>query len=102
MSSIALAGATEEAAAKAGVSKRLSTSDTLQCMFGMFIVYMLRCSDRTYYIGMTSNPDQRLEEHERGKYHKCTYKRMPVELVWNHAFDNMHDSIVWEREIHGR
>lgn len=29
-------------------------------------VYILNCSDKTYYTGVTNNPEKRLEEHNSG------------------------------------
>jgi putative endonuclease len=76
--------------------------DSLCIMSKVFIVYILLCADKSYYTGMTSNMDQRLEEHQEGKYPNCyTASRRPVELVWNQLFDNTHDAITWERRIHG-
>jgi putative endonuclease len=52
-----------------------------------YIVYMLRCSDNSYYIGVTSDLQQRLRQHQSGHYQKAyTYKRRPVELVYTGVF----------------
>jgi len=67
-----------------------------------FIVYILRCSDGSYYTGMTSNIEQRIRDHQDGKYSDgYTSTRRPLELVWQCVFDNTHDAILWERRIHG-
>lgn len=71
-------------------------------MLPAYTVYILRCSDNSYYTGMTSDIEQRLKEHQEGKYHDCyTYKRRPVKLVWSRKFDNTRDATLWERRIHG-
>ena len=85
-----------------GASSSIHSSDILQYMSRAFVVYILRCSDNTYYTGMTSNLEQRLQEQQEGKHSNCyTYKRRPVELAWAQEFDNTHDAILWERRIHG-
>lgn len=67
-----------------------------------FTVYMLRCSDDSLYTGMTSNLEQRFQEHESGKYpDSYTHELRPVELVFTREFDNTHDAIMWERKIKG-
>lgn len=63
---------------------------------------MLRCSDSSYYTGMTSNLEQRIQEHESGKFpDSYTHELRPVELVFSHTFDNTYDAILWERRIKG-
>ena len=45
-------------------------------------VYMLRCSDKSYYVGSATGDDllKRFEEHQTGAYRGYTYLRRPVEL----------------------
>jgi predicted GIY-YIG superfamily endonuclease len=43
--------------------------------------YMLRCSDGSYYIGCTTNIDQRLGQHQAGEFDGYTAARRPVEMV---------------------
>jgi putative endonuclease len=46
-------------------------------------VYILKCSDKSYYTGMTNNLDRRMAEHNEGYNVECyTYRRRPVELVF--------------------
>ncbi|MGS2739629.1 GIY-YIG nuclease family protein [Sinomicrobium sp. M5D2P17] len=46
-------------------------------------VYMLRCSDDTYYTSVSAEIENRLQEHQEGLYRDCyTYPRRPVELVF--------------------
>jgi len=44
-------------------------------------VYLLRCSDGTYYTGITNNIDKRLSRHLTGSASKYTRGRLPVFLV---------------------
>lgn len=44
-------------------------------------VYIVRCSDETYYTGITTNIDRRINEHNNtSKGAKYTRTRTPVEL----------------------
>jgi putative endonuclease len=63
---------------------------------------MLRCSDNSYYVGLTRNGiDQRLAEHQSGRFPGYTYTRRPVELVWSEHFMWLTDAIACERRIKG-
>ena len=65
-----------------------------------FWVYMLRCCDESYYIGVTNNLEMRLHEHISGFDEGCyTYKRLPVELVYSAFFTDIIDAITWEKRI---
>ena len=44
-------------------------------------VYLLKCSDRSLYCGVTNNLEQRLLKHNKGTASKYTRSRLPVELV---------------------
>jgi putative endonuclease len=63
-------------------------------------LYILRCSDRTYYTGVTNNPDRRLWEHNEGVYKKSyTRRRRPVEMVFCEAFSRPYDAILAEKQV---
>jgi len=47
-----------------------------------FFTYMLRCSDKSYYVGHTDNLERRLAEHDTGANGGYTAARRPVHLVW--------------------
>ena len=46
-------------------------------------VYMLRCADRSYYVGIATGDDlsRRVAEHQTGVYPGYTQSRRPVTLV---------------------
>jgi len=48
----------------------------------MFFCYILECSDGSYYVGVTDQPERRLEEHNQGKGADWTARRRPVKLLW--------------------
>ncbi|HTP13756.1 MAG TPA: GIY-YIG nuclease family protein, partial [Bacteroidota bacterium] len=47
-----------------------------------FYVYILECSDRSYYVGLTSDVERRIVEHNTGTYQGYTASRRPVKLLW--------------------
>ncbi len=63
-------------------------------------VYILKCSDGTYYTGVTSNLDKRLEKHHSGFYKDSyTYKRRPLELVFYAEFTDINIAFLKEKQI---
>ncbi len=48
---------------------------------GKWIVYLIRCSDKSLYCGVTNNLEKRLAAHNSGQGAKYTKSRRPVELV---------------------
>ena len=48
----------------------------------MPFVYILRCADRSYYVGKTNDLRTRLDEHQAGVGADYTSVRRPVEMVY--------------------
>ena len=65
-------------------------------------VYILKCSDGSYYTGSTVNLTRRLWEHEQGLSGEAyTFSRRPVELVWSYEFPLYKDALYVEYQIKG-
>ena len=62
-------------------------------------VYILKCSDGSYYTGQTSNLEKRFYEHKTGIYKGYTYLRRPVILVYSQRFSDVKEVIEAERKI---
>ncbi|MFY8185291.1 MAG: GIY-YIG nuclease family protein [Bacteroidia bacterium] len=63
-------------------------------------VYILKCADDSYYIGVTNNLERRFEEHVTGFIESCyTFSRRPLELVYQNEFQNPNDAIAFEKQI---
>jgi putative endonuclease len=43
-------------------------------------MYILECSDGSYYVGSTKDLEYRLSEHQEGKGAKYTARRLPVKF----------------------
>lgn len=52
-----------------------------QVVKNIWFVYLLRCSDGTYYTGCTNNLDRRVRAHNSGCGAKYTRGRRPVEVL---------------------
>ena len=63
-------------------------------------VYILECVDKTYYTGITNNPERRLEEHNSGMNKKSyTFLRRPVRMIYCEMFTDFNLAIKWEKRI---
>jgi predicted GIY-YIG superfamily endonuclease len=67
----------------------------------MFHCYILKCSDDKYYTGHTDDMERRFAEHQSGYFKGFTYKRRPVALMWNEAFQTRIDAQAAEVQIKG-
>jgi len=65
-----------------------------------FYVYILQCSDNTYYTGCTNNLDRRINQHNNSKKGaRYTKLRRPVALVYKEEYITLLDARRREREI---
>jgi putative endonuclease len=66
-------------------------------------VYMLRCSDGSYYVGSARGDhlERRIGEHQAGTYPGYTSTRRPVTLVWSQHFERIADAVLMERRLKG-
>lgn len=65
----------------------------------MNYVYIVECSDGTYYTGWTNDLEKRIAMHSNGKGAKYTRGRGPVKLIYNEKFENKKDAMKREYEI---
>jgi len=62
-------------------------------------VYILKCSDGSYYTGSTSDLENRVIEHQSGVIKGYASKRLPVELVYNENSEDVYEILNAERQI---
>lgn len=68
----------------------------------IYFVYILECSDKTLYVGVTNDLDRRLLEHQTGSNPgSYTSKRLPVRLVHFETFQWIQDAIKREKQVKG-
>ncbi|MBL7964893.1 MAG: GIY-YIG nuclease family protein [Flavobacteriales bacterium] len=69
-------------------------------MHRTFYVYILRCVDDSYYIGVTNNVDRRFAEHQDGlNAGSYTHDRRPVELVYVERYSFALEAIAREKQL---
>jgi len=66
-----------------------------------FYVYILHCSDGSFYVGHTDDLETRIAMHEDRSYRGYTAKRLPVRLVWWREFEARAEAFAFERKVKG-
>ena len=67
-----------------------------------YFVYVVECSDKSYYSGVTNDLEKRLWEHNNdNKGQAYTYKRRPVILKFFQRFEDINQAIEFEKQIKG-
>jgi len=65
-----------------------------------YFVYILQCSDGSYYTGVTNNIEERFFQHQSGMDQSCyTFKRRPLKLVHVATFQTAMEAIEREKQI---
>lgn len=65
-------------------------------------VYILLCSDNSYYTGITGDLEKRLQQHNQGTFPSCyTYKRGPLKLVFYQIFNGSLSALAFEKKLKG-
>ncbi len=65
----------------------------------MWYIYILLCSDGSYYIGHTNNIEQRVERHNQGRGSNWTAKRLPVTLAYFEEFSTQNEAVQSETQL---
>lgn len=66
---------------------------------GKHFVYIVHCSDGTYYTGYTIDVENRLNVHNSGRGAKYVRGKTPVDLVYSKEYKNISSAMRAEREI---
>ncbi|MGH8457214.1 MAG: GIY-YIG nuclease family protein [Stenotrophobium sp.] len=66
-----------------------------------FWVYILKCSDESYYTGHTDNLEKRLGEHQQGLVKSYTSTRLSVELMFSKECSTREEALTAEQQIKG-
>ncbi len=67
-----------------------------------YFVYILKCSDESYYTGITNDLERRINEHKDGlDKQSYTYRRRPINLKFYQEFSDVLQAIYFEKQIKG-
>ncbi|MCX6345622.1 MAG: GIY-YIG nuclease family protein [Armatimonadetes bacterium] len=64
-------------------------------------VYIIMCSDNSYYTGSTEDLNRRVTEHQEGTYGGYTACRRPVVLVFSQETATANEAFLLEHQIKG-
>ncbi|MGB6062636.1 MAG: GIY-YIG nuclease family protein [Candidatus Aquilonibacter sp.] len=65
-----------------------------------YYVYILRCFDGTFYVGVTNDIERRVNEHSFGIDPHCyTYDRRPLQLAHVSEFHWVDQAIAFEKKL---
>ena len=62
-------------------------------------IYILECSDGTFYTGITNNIEKRLKTHREGKGAKYTRTRLPLTLLCFTTVKTKSEALKYEYKI---
>ena len=65
----------------------------------MYYLYILECSDKSLYTGITTDIKRRVAEHNDGKGAKYTCAKLPVKLVYQEKHKDRSKAQIRESEI---
>jgi putative endonuclease len=80
---------------------RSTTPPIADFLTHMAWMYILRCADDSHYVGSTRNLDGRLWQHQNGEAADYTRHRLPVELVYACACENVGQAFWLEKRVQG-
>lgn len=62
-------------------------------------LYILQCSDGSFYTGITNNIERRLKMHQDGKASRYTRTRRPVEILYSETCGDRSSALIRECEV---
>ena len=65
----------------------------------MGFMYILKCSDGSYYTGSTVNLEIRFHQHQQGEGANYTKKRLPVELIYFEEYSRIDEAFYREKQV---
>lgn len=64
-------------------------------------MYILECSDGTYYTGSTKYLERRILEHNNGEGANYTKKRLSVKLIYSEEYHRIDHAFYREKQVQG-
>jgi len=64
-------------------------------------MYILKCSDGSYYTGSTKYLKRRIRQHNECEGANYTKKRLPVELIYYEEYDRIDHAFYREKQVQG-
>ncbi|MCL4382752.1 GIY-YIG nuclease family protein [Patescibacteria group bacterium] len=67
----------------------------------MWSVYILLCSDVSFYTGISNNPEKRFEDHKNGKGGRYTRLHKPIKILYLEKFATKSEALSREAQVKG-
>jgi tRNA/rRNA methyltransferase len=64
-----------------------------------FWIYIVKCSDGSYYTGHTDDLERRLAAHQSGGFKGYTSSKRPVQLMYTQEFPTRLEALEHERQV---
>jgi putative endonuclease len=64
-------------------------------------MYILECSDRSFYVGSTWDLERRVAQHNEGEGAEYTRRRLPVRLVYSEYDTDVSAVFLREKQVQG-
>ena len=64
-------------------------------------MYILECSNGSYYTGSTINLEKRYVEHQNGEGANHTKRYLPVKLIYHEEFSRIDEAFYREKQVQG-
>ncbi len=64
-----------------------------------YYVYILECSNKSLYTGITTNLERRFKEHKRGKGGHYTISNLPKKILYSEVYRNRSEATKRELQI---
>jgi putative endonuclease len=80
---------------RAGRASRAESNDT------SWIFYILKCSDGSFYSGITNDLERRLRQHRSGRASRYTRTRRPMRIVYREPCASRSHALRREHQVKG-
>jgi len=64
-----------------------------------YFVYIVKCSDGSFYTGYTNNLENRIKAHNSGRGAKCLRGKLPIKLVYSEKHKTLSSALKVEYRI---
>lgn len=65
----------------------------------MYFLYILKCSDGSFYTGITNDLEKRMNVHKSGKGSKYVRAHSPFKIIYTEEFESKSEALKREIEI---
>jgi putative endonuclease len=77
----------------ATISRMADSTRTTKVQAPTWFLYILRCKDKTFYTGITTDLERRLRQHNEGTASRYTRSRLPVVRVYQEICADRSDAL---------